>query len=58
MNEYSINTIFNEGNRYISNCFNPSELNVLNEVNIKNIGKTIIIEAIKKAFKWIWDKLK
>lgn len=57
MNEYSINTIFNEGNRYISNCFNPSELNVLNEVNIKNIGKTII-EAIKKAFKWIWDKLK
>ena len=37
MNEYSINTIFNEGNRYISNCFNPSELNVLNEVNIKNI---------------------
>ena len=57
MNEYSISTIFNEGNRYISNCFNPSELNVLNEVNIKNIGKTII-EAIKKAFKWIWDKLK
>lgn len=51
------NINLNEGNRYISNCFNSSRLNVLNEANIKNIGKTII-EAIKKAFKWIWDKLK
>lgn len=57
MNEYSISTIFNEGNRYINNCFNPSGLSVLNEINIKNIGKAIV-EAIKKAFKWIWDKLK
>lgn len=51
------NINLNEGNRYISNCFNSSRLNVLNEANIKDIGKTII-EAIKKAFKWIWDKLK